>query len=140
MVDANLNWSGGNTHLVSLGDLIDSGPGSRKVVELLMKLEGQAEQAGGAVHLVLGNHEVMVMTGDLRYVSPEEFAAFAPDETRLTGRAVCPVSRFQSRGNESDARQRFDDQYPPGLWPCARHLQGTARWAAGCSTSPLSSR
>ena len=48
VVDADLNWSGGKTHLVSLGDLIDRGPGSRKVVELLMKLDEQAEQAGGA--------------------------------------------------------------------------------------------
>ena len=39
VVDAKLNWSGGKTHLVSLGDLIDRGPGSRKVVELLMKLD-----------------------------------------------------------------------------------------------------
>ena len=80
VVDAELNWSGGDTHLVSLGDLIDRSPGSRKVVELLMKLDDQAEQAGGAVHMVLGNHEVMVMTGDLEYVSPAEFAAFAGDE------------------------------------------------------------
>ena len=83
VVDAKLNWAGGNTHLVSLGDLIDRGPGSRKVVELLMKLDAQAEQAGGAVHLVLGNHEVMVMTGDLRYVSVAEFAAFAGDESAV---------------------------------------------------------
>ena len=44
IVDDDLNWSGGNTHLVSLGDLIDRGPGSRKVVELLKKLDEQAEQ------------------------------------------------------------------------------------------------
>ena len=116
VVDANLDWSGGNTHLVSLGDLLDRGPDSRKVVELLMKLEGQAEQAGGAVHLVLGNHEVMVMTGDLRYVSPEEFAAFAPDETVADRDEMYAQYRgFNPEANESDARQRFDDQYPPGF-------------------------
>jgi len=116
VVDANLNWSGGNTHLVSLGDLLDRGPDSRKVVELLMKLEGQAEQAGGAVHLVLGNHEVMVMTGDLRYVSPEEFAAFAPDETVADrDEMYAQYLGFNPEANESDARQRFDDQYPPGF-------------------------
>jgi len=81
LVDENLDWSGGDTHLVSLGDLIDRGPGSRQVVELLMKLDTQADRAGGAVHMVLGNHEVMVMTGDLRYVSAAEYAAFAGDET-----------------------------------------------------------
>ena len=34
-----------------------------------MRLEGEAEQAGGAVHVLLGNHEVMNLVGDLRYVS-----------------------------------------------------------------------
>ncbi len=76
VIDASLNWSGGKTHLVSLGDLIDRGPGSRQVVELLMKLDAQADAAGGAVHMVLGNHEVMVMTGDLRYVSAARIRRF----------------------------------------------------------------
>jgi len=34
VIDADFNWSGGKTHLVSLGDLLDRGPESRKVVEL----------------------------------------------------------------------------------------------------------
>ena len=54
VVDDQLNWSGGKTHLVSVGDLIDRGPGSRQVVELLMKLDAQADKAGGAVHMDAG--------------------------------------------------------------------------------------
>jgi hypothetical protein len=77
VVDASLDWAGGTTHLVSLGDLLDRGDDSRRVMDLLMKLETQAAAAGGRVHLVLGNHEVMNLTGDLRYVAPGEFAAFA---------------------------------------------------------------
>ena len=116
IVDADLNWSGGKTHLVSLGDLIDRGPGSRKVVELLMKLDQQAEQAGGAVHMVLGNHEVMVMTGDLRYVSPQEFAAFAEDETQAQRDALyTEYRRLNPGGDEATVRQTFDQQYPPGF-------------------------
>ena len=116
VVDADLNWSGGKTHLVSLGDLIDRGPGSRKVVELLMKLDQQAEQAGGAVHMVLGNHEVMVMTGDLRYVSPQEFAAFAGDETPAQRDALYgEYRRFNPGGDEATVRQTFDEQFPPGF-------------------------
>jgi hypothetical protein len=80
VVDASLDWAGGATHLVSLGDLLDRGDDSKRVLDLLMKLETQAAAAGGRVHLVLGNHEVMNLTGDLRYVAPGEFAAFAaPD-------------------------------------------------------------
>ena len=116
VVDAQLNWAGGNTHLVSLGDLIDRGPGSRKVVELLMKLDAQAEQAGGAVHLVLGNHEVMVMTGDLRYVSVAEFAAFAGDETAAEREQLfADYRRFNPGGDDADVRRVFNDQYPPGF-------------------------
>ena len=117
VVDAQLNWSGGNTHLVSLGDLVDRGPDSRKVIELLMKLEQQAARAGGAVHLVLGNHEVMVMTGDLRYASPEEFAAFAAEESQAERDEVYAQYRaFNPGGSEADARQQFDDAYPPGFF------------------------
>jgi hypothetical protein len=116
VIDKQLNWSGGNTHLVSLGDLIDRGPGSRDVVELLMKLEQQASQAGGAVHLVLGNHEVMVMTGDLRYVSATEFAAFAGDETAAERDALyAEFRRYNPGGEDAATRAEFDKSYPPGF-------------------------
>jgi hypothetical protein len=132
IVDADLNWSAGTTHLVSLGDLIDRGPGSRQVVELLMKLDEQAEQAGGAVHMVLGNHEVMVMTGDLEYVSPAEFAAFAADETQEERDALFAQYRlFNPEGEEAVIRQSFDAQYPAGFIALrkAYSQQGTlGRW------------
>lgn len=116
IVDAQLNWAGGRSHLVSLGDLIDRGPGSREVVRLLMKLDRQADAAGGAVHLVLGNHEVMVMTGDLRYVSDAEFAAFAMDETQAERDALyAGYRRFNTGGEDAVVRATFDQQYPPGF-------------------------
>jgi hypothetical protein len=116
VIDGALNWSGGDTHLVSLGDLVDRGPGSRAVVELMMKLDRQAEQAGGAVHMVLGNHEVMVLTGDLSYVSQEEFAAFAGDESPADREALyAGYRRFNPDGDEAAARSRFDQEYPRGF-------------------------
>jgi hypothetical protein len=45
-----------------------------------MKLEKQAAEAGGGVHALIGNHEAMDVYGDLRYVSPGEFASFAHGE------------------------------------------------------------
>ncbi len=69
-------WTGGTTHLVQTGDMLDRGPDSRKVIDLLVELAPQARQAGGGVHALIGNHEAMVMKGDLRYVHPGEFAAF----------------------------------------------------------------
>ena len=77
LVDAELRWHGGTTHLVSTGDFLDRGDRPVEVVELLMRLQGEAESAGGAVHVLLGNHEIMSLTGDLRYVTPGGFASFA---------------------------------------------------------------
>src|SRR5581483_2675182 len=77
LIDGNGNWSGGKTQLVHAGDVLDRGPDSRAVMDLLMKLEKQAAAAGGAVHALIGNHEAMNVYGDLRYVSPGEFASYA---------------------------------------------------------------
>ena len=84
LIDGNGNWTGGKTHLVQTGDVVDRGPDSRAVMDLLMKLEKQAAAAGGAVHALIGNHEAMDVYGDLRYVSPGEFASYAqgPDASR----------------------------------------------------------
>ena len=70
-------WIGGETHLVQTGDITDRGADSRKIIDHLVKLSKQAKKKGGYVHLLIGNHETMNVIGDLRYVSPGEYAAFA---------------------------------------------------------------
>lgn len=70
VVDAALSWSFGRGHLVVLGDVFDRGPRQTEILWLLYKLEAEAAKAGGGAHLVLGNHEVMVLGGDLRYLHP----------------------------------------------------------------------
>ena len=72
LVDSELNWTGGKTHLVQLGDVLDRGPDSRRVMDLIISLEEQAPLSGGFVHFLLGNHEVMLMHTDLRYVHEGE--------------------------------------------------------------------
>ena len=47
VLDDELGWSGGNTHLVITGDILDRGPDSRKVMDLLMRIEDEALAAGG---------------------------------------------------------------------------------------------
>jgi Calcineurin-like phosphoesterase len=76
LIDPQSHWTGGHTHLVQAGDLVDRGPDSRKALDFLRRLTGEAAAAGGQVHLLLGNHEVMRMLADLRYTTPEEFEAF----------------------------------------------------------------
>jgi diadenosine tetraphosphatase ApaH/serine/threonine PP2A family protein phosphatase len=81
LLDARLRWAGGKTHLVQLGDIVDRGPDSRKAIDFLRKLQDEAKRAGGAVHLLLGNHEAMRMLGDMRYTLPAEYAAFTTDRS-----------------------------------------------------------
>ncbi len=76
LTDAQDQWIGGKAHLVQTGDVLDRGPDSKKALDLLMALEPQARRAGGAVHALIGNHEFMIMSGDLRYASNGELAAF----------------------------------------------------------------
>lgn len=75
-VGPNLKWTGGRTVLVQTGDITDRGPDSLKIIRHLQQLHGQARAAGGNVVVLLGNHEAMQVTGDLRYVHPGEYAAF----------------------------------------------------------------
>lgn len=81
LADGNLNWAGGQTTFVQLGDILDRGAESRKALDLMMKLEGQAAEQRGKVVPLLGNHEVMDIMGDLRYVSEGEYQAFATDQS-----------------------------------------------------------
>jgi calcineurin-like phosphoesterase family protein len=77
LIDKQNHWAGGKTTFVQVGDLIDRGPKPREVMDLMMSLEKQAPEAGGRVVSVLGNHEMMNIMGDLRYVTPVNYASFA---------------------------------------------------------------
>jgi hypothetical protein len=84
ILDARLRWAGGRAHLVQIGDVVDRGPDSRKALELLERLQDEARRSGGAVHALLGNHEIMRMLGDLHYVTPGEYEAFVtPKSERI---------------------------------------------------------
>jgi len=65
-------WSAGNATLVQTGDLVDRGANSVAVLSLFRMLETQASAQGGSVVRLLGNHEVINMEGDHRYVAPAE--------------------------------------------------------------------
>ena len=77
LIDNQNHWTGGKTTFVQVGDLLDRGPKPRDVIDLVMALEKDAAQAGGRVVSLLGNHEAMNIMGDLRYVTPENYASFA---------------------------------------------------------------
>jgi hypothetical protein len=65
IIDEKLNWNFGKGHFVVLGDMFDRGNMVTEVLWHLFGLERQAEKAGGKVHVLLGNHEFMVLRNDL---------------------------------------------------------------------------
>ncbi|HEY6124668.1 MAG TPA: metallophosphoesterase [Steroidobacteraceae bacterium] len=71
IVGQKLEWKFARGHLVLLGDVFDRGPNHTEILWLVYQLEAEARRAGGGVHLVLGNHETMVLLGDLRYLNPK---------------------------------------------------------------------
>lgn len=62
-------WTFGKGHLVVVGDVMDRGAQVTEALWLLRSLEVQAAGQGGRVHMVMGNHESMVLGGDQRYVN-----------------------------------------------------------------------
>jgi len=106
VIDAAQHWSGGATHLVSVGDLIDRGPDSKAVLDLMMRLQDEAPRAGGYVHVVLGNHEAMNLAGDDRYASAEDDAAFVDTDTVDTHAAARGAAGVPATGELPGQAQR----------------------------------
>jgi hypothetical protein len=71
VIDNQEKWSFGNGHFVVAGDIFDRGPQVTEVLWFLYDLEKQAEEKGGKLHVLLGNHDVMVLNGNLRSVHPK---------------------------------------------------------------------
>ena len=114
LVDAQRQWTGGQTVLVQTGDVTDRGAGARDALDLLMALEKQAASAGGKVHVLLGNHELMNMLGETRDASAELIGAF---------------------GGEAAYRAAFAKDGRYGKWlrtkPIIAEIDGTAFMHAG---------
>lgn len=72
LVDGEGRWSGGRARLALLGDMFDRGADVTRTLWYLYGLEREAERVGGRVIVVMGNHEVMALTGDHRYLAPKE--------------------------------------------------------------------
>lgn len=68
IIDRKLNWIFGNGQLVFIGDLIDRGDKVTEVLWLVNRLTIQSEQWNGKVHVLLGNHELLVLNNDNRYI------------------------------------------------------------------------
>jgi hypothetical protein len=68
IVNKKMAWRFKKGHLVILGDVFDRGPQVTETLWTIYQLEQLARRKGGRVHFLLGNHEVMILHGDVRYV------------------------------------------------------------------------
>ncbi len=122
LVDERGRWDGGNTHLVQTGDIPDRGPDTRRIIEHMEQLAHQAERAGGRVHNLMGNHEAMNVYGDLRYVTPGEYAAWADRRSgRLRNRYLDQMLARMKRDDPTgfaalpdDFEARWKAEHPEG--------------------------
>ena len=112
----NIQWTGGSTWVVQLGDQIDrcrpddweknciadyndvveDEGNNMMIIQIFQKLDAQAKKVGGRVLGMIGNHELMNIDRDFRYVSPKEFLEFVPPNERN--------------------RKKTDDGYPYGYY------------------------
>jgi Calcineurin-like phosphoesterase len=83
LIDGEGRWTGGDSILVQTGDAVDRGPNSLKIIQDLMRLQGEAARAHGQVIAMVGNHEAMNLTGDLRFVSAADYAGYADSRSAL---------------------------------------------------------
>ena len=139
ILDDELAWAGGTTHLVIVGDILDRGPRSRDAMDLLMRLEGEAQTAGGYVHVLIGNHESMNMIGDMRYVSKGEYAAFAAEETEeQRQRWFRAYSRRQALPRDDlDLRKKFDSAFPAGYFALREAFGADGKYGQWLLTKPI---
>ncbi|HSG47383.1 MAG TPA: metallophosphoesterase [Longimicrobiales bacterium] len=75
-IDDQDRWIGGRLIVVQTGDQLDRGDDERAILELFDRLRVEAAASGGAFHALLGNHELMNVRSDLRYVTEGGFEAF----------------------------------------------------------------
>jgi hypothetical protein len=116
LINSKSSWIGGDTVLVQVGDVVDRGPKSRECLDLVMALERQARRQKGKVIALLGNHEVMAMMGDLRYVSPEDYRGFVTEQSEKA-REEAYQDYLDFASNRSPARDAAPaEQMPREKW------------------------
>jgi calcineurin-like phosphoesterase family protein len=76
-IDEKDGWVGGDLTLVQTGDQLDRGDDERQIVDLFERLQKEAAATGGQVIPLNGNHEIMNVQGDFRYVTPGGASSFA---------------------------------------------------------------
>lgn len=76
VIDNNLKWTFGDGTVVFIGDIFDRGEKVTEAMWLIYRMEKEAPKHGGMVQLILGNHEMMVLQEDERYIAEKYYYLF----------------------------------------------------------------
>ncbi|XP_075485670.1 shewanella-like protein phosphatase 2 [Primulina tabacum] len=76
LIDPGDRWSGGSATVIQVGDIFDRGGDEIKLLYFFEKLKREAAKTGGLVITMNGNHEIMNVDGDFRYVTREGLEEF----------------------------------------------------------------
>jgi hypothetical protein len=115
IVDQELHWAAEKTHLVQTGDIMDRYYYAQKIFDLLIRLEKEAEVAGGMVHVLLGNHEEINLTGAVfssnsDTMTLDQFISFLPvsyvkqQEDSLRKK----IAKLRAQGRRISEKQTID--------------------------------
>ena len=140
LIDDDGHWTGNSDHLVIVGDVLDRGAASRDVLEMIMRLETEAKQAGGMVHMVLGNHEIMNLVGDLRYVAVAEYARYTDvEDPKHRSAGLQKFKSLQSNKQISAAvvLEEFKHLHPPGFFGHSRLFSAEGALGKWLLTRPV---
>jgi len=139
LIDEDLTWIGGTDHLVLCGDILDRGKQERKIMDLLMRLQEEAKAAGGQAHVLLGNHDVMNLVRDLRFVHKTNYADFVEDEKpkdRKKGLGSYKQAFARKSITESQLKAAFEDSYPPGYFGRLRAFEPKGKYGSWFQKNP----
>jgi Calcineurin-like phosphoesterase len=137
------SWIGADAVLIQTGDAVDRGPDSLKIIQDIMRLQLEARRAHGQVIALVGNHEAMNMTGDLRYLSAEDFATYTDRNSIQRRERVYEANRAKIQASYRQRDPQMTDDAVKQAWFAATPLgsiehqiawapQGKiGRWIAG---------
>ena len=139
LLDGDGHWAGGDATFVQTGDFTDRGDAVRAVMDLLMRLEGEATEAGGRVVVLLGNHEVMNMMRDVRDVTPAIYATFADD--RSEARREQAYVEYRAWAEAVDVPAAGEDSWrtihPPGYFAYREALAPDGHYGRWLREKPI---
>jgi hypothetical protein len=151
LLDSQGSWVGGSSILVVTGDMTDRGPQVRAVLDLLMRLEKEAPKQKGRVVTLMGNHEMMNIVGDLRYVTEEIYNSFADKKSEKRRRDAyqkyLKLLRRQSKElgrplpeDTSELESRWMESHPPGFVEYRKALSPSGKYGRWLRKLPAVAR